>query len=230
VDLAAPGFSNVHQIIPNDVNRPAVIYPTFSPDSKWIAFARSTQARSRGALSDLWIASADGANQIALDNANGTGLLMGPEASSTYEPTFMPVAVGGYFWLVLVSERTYGNTLTDTNPSSRIKQLWVTAIDAAPAPGVDPSHPPFWLPGQIASHNNMRGEWALSPCKKLGDTCAAGYECCDGYCHDDGSGQLTCSNQVSTCSQIGEACMTAAQCCDPTADCIGGFCAYRAPG
>ncbi|MFT3765997.1 MAG: hypothetical protein QM820_10835 [Minicystis sp.] len=230
VDLNGPSFANTHQIVAGDANRPCVVYATYSPDSKWIAFERSTQARSRGALSDIWLTSADGATQIALDQASGAGLLKGPEASSTYEPTFMPVAAGGYFWLVVVGERTYGNTLTDTNPGSRHKQLWVSAIDANPLPGQDPSHPAFWLPGQELNNNNMRGEWALSPCKMIGESCSAGYDCCAGFCHDDGMGNLTCTDQSGGCSQIGEACKTSSDCCDSKATCIGGFCANPLPG
>lgn len=230
IDINNPSFANTHQIVAGDASRPCVTFPTYSPDSKWIAFERSTQARSRGALSDVWLTSADGSTQIALDRANGAALLQGAEASSTYEPTFMPVSAGGYFWLVVVGERTYGNTLTDTNPASRHKQLWVSAIDASPVPGQDPSHPAFWLPGQELNNNNMRGEWSLSPCKMLGDSCSAGYDCCAGFCHDDGMGNLTCSDQSGGCSQIGEACTTAADCCDPKAQCIGGFCGKNLPG
>jgi hypothetical protein len=229
VDLGSVMFANTHQIVAPDAARPVVTFPTFSPDSQWIAFERSTQSRSRGGQSDISLTSADGSTQIPLDQANGAGLLTGPEASSTYEPTFMPVAAGGYFWLVVVSERTYGNTLTDTATGTRHKQLWVSAIDASPKPGQDPSHPAFWLPGQDIGNNNMRGEWALSPCKMVGDTCSAGYDCCDGFCHDDGMGNLTCSNSGGGCSQIGEACQVAADCCDPKAACIGGFCANSLP-
>lgn len=225
VDIPSKMFTNPHQIVAATAARTATIYPTFSPDSMWIAFERSTQARSRGAQGDVWLTASDGSNPVALDQANGTGLLTGPEISSTYEPTFMPVAAGGYFWLVVVSERQYGNTLTNTDPTTRNKQLWVTAVDATPMPGQDPSHPAFWLPGQDTNNNNMRGEWALSPCKMLGDTCTAGYYCCGGFCRDNGMGMLTCSNQSGGCSQTGEACKTAADCCDPTATCTGGFCA-----
>jgi Tol biopolymer transport system component len=239
IDTSTYLFSNTHQIIANTPDRSAAIYPTWSPDSKWIAFERSTQARSRGAQGDVWIAAADGSSPVALDQANGTGLLTGTEISSTYEPTFMPVAVGGYFWLVVVSERTYGNTLTElnitpNNPNAsdgnqRTKQLWVTAIDATLTPGKDPSHPAFWLPGQDVTTNNMRGEWTLSPCKMLGDTCTAGYDCCGGFCKDNGMGMLTCSNQSSGCSMLGDKCTTAADCCDPQASCTGGFCASSQP-
>lgn len=224
VDPQGFSFSNTKKIVDNVAGFPTVTFPTFSPDSQWVAFERSTQARSRGAQSTIWLTNLDGSTLIPLDKANGTGALLGDQATSSYEPTFNPVSVGGYFWLVVVSERVYGNTLTDTNPASRRKQLWVTAIDASPQAGVDPSHPAFWLPGQEVNNNNMRGEWALSPCKKLGEDCTAGFECCDGFCHEDESGNPVCDDKPSGCSQEGEACVTAADCCDPGASCTGGFC------
>ena len=111
-----------------------------------------------------------GGAKISLDTANlGTGLYTQTDAS--YEGTFMPVAVGGYFWLVFVSERVYGNTLTSIVEgglvSARASQaaLGHQAIDAQPTAGKDPSHPAFWLAGQDLDHQNMRGEWALDPCK-----------------------------------------------------------------
>jgi hypothetical protein len=227
VDTSAKTFSNIKQIVAADAARPTVTFPTFSPDSAWIAFERSTQARSRQALSDIWLTSTDGATQIALDNANGTGTLQGAEASSTYEPTLMPVSAGGYFWMIVVGERTYGNTLTDTNPVSRHKQLWVVAIDASPQAGKDPSHPAFWLPGQDTNNNNMRGEWALNPCKQTGNSCTSGYDCCTGFCQPDGDGGFSCTPDKPTCSKIGEACKSAADCCDASAVCVGGFCAKK---
>ncbi len=229
VDPNAYTFANTKKIVDNDPAYPTVTFPTFSPDSQWIAFERSTQARSRGAQAQIWLTNLDGSVQIPLDAANGAGVLVNDQLTASYEPTFNPVSVGGYFWLVIVSERVYGNTLTDTNPNSRAKQLWVTAIDANPMPGKDPSHPAFWLPGQELNNNNMRGEWALSPCKKIGEDCSAGFECCDGFCHEDDQGNPVCDNQPEGCSGIGEACTTAADCCDPAAVCVGGYCAPNVP-
>lgn len=230
VSTNPPSFSNSMQIVANDAARPTVTFPTFSPDSKWVAFMRSTQARTRGAAAEIWLTDPTGATQIRLDRANGQGVLSGGQESITYEPTFNPVAAGGYFWLVVVSERQYGNTLTDTNPDTRRKQLWVTAIDQNPQPGVDPSHPAFWLPGQELDNQNMRGEWALSPCKALGSDCSAGYECCDGYCVQDAqSGSFVCAETPGGCSNIGDLCETADDCCDPGAECINNVCALDVP-
>ena len=227
VDLVTPGFSNLTQIAVGDQTRPTLTYPTSSPDSQWIAFMRATQARTRGAQAEVWLTDRTGATQIPLDAANGVGII--DQTDANYEPTFLPVSLGGYFWLVFVSERTYGNTLTNTDPATRSKQLWVTAIDASPTAGTDPSHPAFWLPGQEVDNQNMRGEWALNPCKALGETCESGYECCEGFCQPDDEGNLTCS-PPGACAQVGEACDTAADCCDQSLSCIGGFCAPYVPG
>lgn len=230
VSITPPAFNNVAQIVANDASRPTVSFPTFSPDSAWVAFERATQARSRGAQSEIWLTNTTGSVQIELDKANGKGVLTDAQDSTSYEPTFNPVAAGGYFWLVVVSERQYGNVLTDEVPATRQKQLWVTAIDAAPTAGVDPSHPAFWLPGQELGNDNMRGEWALSPCKQIGDTCSAGYECCDGYCiQDPNDGTFSCSDDSGGCSLIGDACVVASDCCDAQAACINGFCANDVP-
>jgi hypothetical protein len=231
VDLTAmpPAFSDAAMIVPNVAPmRPTVIYPTFSPDSQWIAFERSTQSRSRGAQAELWLTSTNGQTVISLDQANlGTGLYTQNDAS--YEPTFMPVAVGGYFWLVFVSERVYGNTLTDITEGTstapgRHKQLWVTAIDANPVAGKDPSHPAFWLPGQNTGDQNMRGEWALDPCKAVGATCSGGYDCCAGFCVQGDGGAPVCTAQAMGCSATGDACKQSSDCCDSTATCLAGFC------
>lgn len=163
VDLVTPGFAGDHQLVSPIAGRSAVTYPTWSPDSQWIAYGRATQARTRGALGELGITNLDGSQQLQLDRGCGVGSLAADQSSACYEPTFMPESRGGYFWLVFVSERTYGNTLVDTNPASRRKQLWVMAVDDPPQAGQDPSHPAFWLPGQELDNHNMRGAWTLEP-------------------------------------------------------------------
>lgn len=226
VDVNQPAIFNPVQIAGNDPNRPTVTYPTFSPDSQWIAFNRSTQARTRGAASELWMIKTDGSGAVQLDKADGVGHIPAEQTSLAYEPTFMPVASGGFFWIVFVSERQYGNILTNQDPASRTKQLWVTAVDPNAPIGSDPSHPAFWLPGQELNNNNMRGNAALNECKDIGEVCEAGYDCCGGYCVEDPNmpGVFVCSDEVPMCSPNGSACETSADCCDEAAECIGGFC------
>lgn len=221
VDLMTFTFSNAGMLIDKDPMLPTTTFPTYSPDSQWVAFERASQARSRGGLGELWMVDVDGQGPVRLARANGDGAITPDQALTNFEPTFLPVAVGGYFWLVFGSERMYGNTLTDTNPNSRFKQLWVTAIDANPQPGQDHSHPAFWLPGQELNNQNMRGSWALAVCKEAGESCEAGYDCCGGFCTGN---PKTCNETNDGCSELGDACDTAADCCLDVAECINGFC------
>ena len=223
VDTTTPGFANPAQIVPSETALPTVTYPTFAPDSAWIAFNKANQARTREGAGELWMVTTDGATSFPLSEANGVADLTPGQQQMNFEPTFMPVSVGGYYWLVFVSERPYGNTLTDQAPASRRKQLWATAIDAQLGT-VDPSHPAFWLPGQGLDNNNMRGFWALSPCLQEGESCSAGFDCCGGYCTDG-----TCSIGPGGCSEQGDACVVDADCCDEQAVCVGGFCSAIIP-
>lgn len=223
VDHEPPTLGGLRQLAAADPSRPTLTYPTFSPDSQWVAFMRATQSRARHGQAELWLAHVDGGDELLLDAASG-GDLPPAHQHASFEPTFAPVAAGGYFWLVFVSERPYGNLVTDENPDTRRKQLWVAAIDAAPVAGGDPSHPAFWLPGQDPDRYNMRGSWAMSPCKALGAACEAGYECCEGFCIEDPqTGDHICGTEQA-CSEIDDACTDASDCCDETALCIGGFC------
>ena len=75
----------------------------------------------------------------------------------------------------------------------------------------------------------MRGEWALSPCKKLGEGCKAGFDCCGGFCREDGDGDLVCSEAPEGCAQIGEACDEKSDCCNQSATCTAGYCSLDGP-
>jgi hypothetical protein len=215
-----------------------------------------------GARSELWwITNGSNPQAAALANLNGKGYLptggnnhgsgpnvTDPETSWTetgwddttlsYEPTILPIAEGGYAWVVFTSRRLYGNQLTeipwlswppdyDTTDLSQatVKKLWVAAIDLNAAPGSDPSHPAFYLPAQEILAGNSRGFWVLDPCEPDGSSCQSGDQCCNGYCEPNGDGgALICSNTTPTCAGVSDKCTTAADCCDSTNKCIDGFC------
>jgi WD40 repeat protein len=141
-------------------------WPSFSPDSNWIAFGRGTNSRGRNTIEgvgvvqypgSLFLISRNGGTPVELVNANG-----GPGKQDSYLPNFSPFNQGGYFWLAFYSTRDYGNAQAGTKGKAR-RQLWVTAIDNAPAAGQDPSHVPFWLPDQSVETENMSAYWALEP-------------------------------------------------------------------
>jgi hypothetical protein len=165
-----------------------------------------------------------------------------------YEPNVIPVAVGGYYWVIFTSRRAYGN---DIAPAGAIaaddpfgiwgpqdgtprKKLWVAAIDVN-HDAADPSHPAFYLGGQERTSGNMRAFTALEPCRADGATCESGSDCCNGFCREtsrgaDGTPVLECvPPPEGECSQIDELCFTAANCCDPAATCVNNRCAIGTP-
>jgi len=220
-------------------------YPSFSPDSQYLVYMDSTQS-TRPGKGNLHFMKADGTADIALDTLNKAGLAT-EDLSLNFEPTFGPVLAGGYYWVVFVSTRQYGNRLNKTfdafrdvcgkdgwdKTPCRNKQLWVAAIDASPTPGKDPSHAAFWLPGQDIADQNMRGYWALDPCKNLGEGCDAGFECCDGTCKADSAGapKKCVKPPPGKCKDTGDKCETSKDCCDEPLgiECVGGVCASKRP-
>lgn len=224
VSLATPGFANTKKVIDPNAELGVVTSPSFTPDSKWLAFMRASKSRSDGAdaAAELWLATADGAQPVRLDHANGVPDL-GQAPKKSWGPSVHPVAAGGYFWVAFFSQRPYGNTFNGAN-----RQLWIAAVDSNPKPGQDPSHPAFYVTGQEMDSTNERPQFTVNPCKPLGDTCENGYDCCDGYCRDDGSGKLVCQQKGNECAKNGEKCTVDGDCCDGT-QCIGGFCAPTGP-
>lgn len=209
-----------------------IAWPSVTPDGKWVVYHRGPIDTRFGAA-DLFLASAVTPNQeVRLAKLDGDGYPFAAGArdlSWNYEPTFAPVPSGGYFWVVFTSRRTYGNLLTGDKDS--VKQLWVAAIDLSPQPGVDPSHPPFLLPGQALDSVNMRGFWALDPCKGDGQGCASGTECCGGFCDGSGpSGAKVCKS-AAACSQDGDKCNQTSDCCNAASgtQCIAGVCSEPGP-
>jgi hypothetical protein len=152
-----------------------------------------------------------------------------------FEPTVLPLAVGGYYWVVFTSRRQYGNTIntveTGNYGDTTRKKLWVAAIDLNYTAGKDGSHPAFYLPGQEDVAGNMRGFWALPPCQQDGTSCTEGDECCNGFCRQvngsDGGQVLTCVPPPSGCAHEYEKCVQDADCCGAQMGfrCINGYCA-----
>lgn len=213
-------------------NGKPISWPSVTPDGKWIVYHRGP-IDTRNGNADLFLASGVTPNQeVRLAALDGDGYPFAAGArdlSWNYEPTFAPVPSGGYFWVVFTSRRTYGNLLTGA--ATAVKQLWVAAIDLNPAPGVDPSHPPFLLPGQDTTSQNMRGFWALDPCKGDGQGCASGTECCGGFCDGSGpSGAKVCKS-AAACAQDGDKCKQTSDCCNAASgtQCINGVCAEPGP-
>jgi hypothetical protein len=231
-DVAQKKFSNLVDLATDPNNYLA--WPAFTPDGKSVVYhAGSSPAFQAGfgATADLFlvdVATHTARRLDALDGYTGsssTGTYLpanDPNLSAT--PTVLPEAVGGYFWVVFTSHRSYGNVLASKASSGSLGKLWVAAIDVNAAPGKDPSHPAFYLDGQELNADNLRGFWTLPPCQQSGTSCTSGDQCCTGFCRAVGSA-LQCIAPPSGCSNEYEKCMTATDCCMAGSQCINGRCA-----
>jgi hypothetical protein len=241
---ATNAFSGLRTIVKGTGSSDAFAFPSFSPDDKFVFYQRGNYSRAKygtnqHGVDDIYAVAATGGTPIALDALNGKGIVTGDNIHLNYQPTVNPIAEGGYFWVVFVSPRDYGNKMvspqaaapSDCTYANR-KQLWVAAVDAS-MKLPDPSHPAFWLPGQALDTINMAGYWTLEPCKptpKDGSvaSCTAGFECCSGFCRDGADGKPTCVDPPTGCHKLSETCTTDADCCDG-ASCIGGICTKKRP-
>ncbi|HVY28433.1 MAG TPA: dickkopf-related protein [Polyangiaceae bacterium] len=259
-----PEFGAVTNLVSDPTH--VVAWPSFLPDAAGVLFhagdSFDTAKSGGGALyADVQLVNVETKAVSKLNKLNGyddEGQLYLPggaaqEAHLNYEPSVLPVPVGGYYWVLFTSRRTYGNSIAPggtvprgddiwgipqppekESPSPR-KKIWVAAIDLEHGGAADPSHPAFYLPGQELESGNMRAFAALEPCRKNGKACESGAECCGGFCREtsrdaDGVPVLTCSPPPeNACSNSDEACEDASDCCQAKALCINKRCAAPPP-
>jgi hypothetical protein len=253
--LASHTFSALADVATDPNN--FLCWPAFTPDSEWVIYqtdnradygtwnSANTPPGTFDAKGDLYIAHLPSNTTAQLAGVDGytNGQLYLPygavEATLNYEPTVLPVAVGGYYWVVFTSRRDYGNTIVTADQEDQPrKKLWVAAIDIDnpehPSTSAhDISHPAFYLPGQEEAAGNSRGFWALDPCQANGTDCLTGDQCCSGYCRQtsgaDGGAVFGCVAPPTGCSQQYEKCAQDADCCPcgsgEQTKCINSFCA-----
>ncbi len=208
------------------------MHPTWSPDSQLLAFAHGDFGRATSGLDTVaqyfpgalyLIGASGGGAPVRLDHANG-----GPGGVQSYWPTFSPFTTpkpggsGRLFWLAFFTPRPYGNHPQSASPPH--SQVWVTAIDPDAAPN-DPSHVPYWLPGQDPVAHNIDAHWTALPCRANGEGCGSASECCSGVClTPDGGGPAVCGPPPpSSCRGTGQACGGNDDCCD-TLTCVANSC------
>jgi hypothetical protein len=259
--LVNPGSAGASQVM---------AWLSVSADANWVVYQRGSSAKSFTGgqhdfpdstvhLSDLYLANTKTAGiEMPLANLNGaTYPFAAGDRDRHYNsfPTFAPVLSGGYQWVVFTSRRTLGNLdirdqscvtappVNGATPGPDIactKQLWIAAIDQNPTPGTDPSHPAFWLPGQVSldvtTHaptftRNYAGYFALEPCKGDGQGCTSGTECCGGFCSGAADGGSRVCGASASCAGDGDKCATTGDCCDAKTGtvCVNGYCAQPGP-
>jgi hypothetical protein len=263
-DNATNAFSAPNILVQNP--NEAMAWPTFLPDNSAVLYhagnsfdsyeftGGTTQSKPQYAeVRMVEVATKTVKKLNALNGRDDKGTLTLPygetvEGRMNYEPNVLPVAVGGYYWVLFTSRRAYGNTIapggmlehmqdpwgSDAEPSLR-KKLWIAAIDVDHVDALDPSHPAFYLPGQELEGGNMRAFAAMAPCQPDGGACESGSDCCGGYCRQTSSGAngapvLECvPPPVNECSHTDETCATADDCCDARELCINARCTLRSP-
>lgn len=221
-------------------------HPTWSPDSQLIAFAHTEVGRATDGLAAicdyypgaLYVIPAAGGAPVRLDNANGPTSVGGglyeslfAPGTHSYWPTFSPFTTrspggtGRVVWLAFFTTRVYGHRRTYWGACHETvdSQLWVTAIDLDAPPGTDPSHVPYWMPGQSASHHNVDGHWVASACRDNGVDCTSDSECCSGICNMTGEFPTCGPPPPSECRHVGAACGGTEDCCGALV-CTGHAC------
>src|SRR6185312_1798195 len=174
-DKNSKSFSNMVDIAtdPNGY----VAWPAFTPDTKYVVYHSGSNEEfetDSGATGDVYAVDLATKTVHRLDSldgylGNGTpNYLPANDPAMSFAPTVLPEAVGGYFWVVFTSHRSYGNTLPSQDNGDEYGKLWVAALDINAPPGTDGSHPAFFLDGQEHTSDNLRGFWVLDPCKSDG--------------------------------------------------------------
>ncbi len=237
-DLPSKTFSNARQVYHDGTSFPG--WPFFTPDSKSIVFAlgntnnfasEEPPTPAPAFNSQLYIVSAAGGGTARrldeLGGLNGAGTDYLPSPNDDYNldfyPTVNPISAGGYFWVYFTSRRSYGNLYAKGSGDVGSKSIWVAAVDINPAPGADPSHPAFYLPGQELGSGNIRAFSVLAPCVGEGATCESGLDCCGGTCTSGKCGV------PAACAMENNKCTDGLPCCDSSDMCIGGYCGVAPP-
>jgi len=174
------------------------VFPMFSHDGNYVAFAQGDSAGHGETSLQLWIVDKAGNTPVEMINANrvtSNQVTDGQYQSS--EPTWAPP--GDFDWVAFNTKREYGVVLAEGR-----QQIWVAAVNVdAAANGQDPSYPAFRVPFQGLDEDNHRAFWTLD----IGETGGGG-----GGAGGSGGG----------CMDI----LTVGEACDPLNDCCesGSYC------
>ncbi len=205
-------WTNLKTIVQSSGNTDSKYYPSFSPDSKWIAYVSAAGGNSdNNDAAKLFIVPADGSSapiELAQVNriVNNADLGATAQLADTM-PTWAPTKPGETMFVAFTSARAYATVYAN----GKYKQMWVAGIEPGKLPGADPSFPAFRLPFQGDTENSHRPFWAedvLSPptppdggtpmcIPALNTDCSTAPCCSPNYCSSTGGGPpYTCQAQI----------------------------------
>lgn len=167
-------------------------FPSFSPDSQWIAYANA-QGKSKDALSaTLKLVRTAGGAPVTLVRLNGrVNNKDGVTGIGNSMPTWAPSTKPGLFWLAFSSLRAYA---TVRPQDAKEDQIWIAAVD--PTKG-DPAYSAFWAPFQSADEGNHRAFWTHTDTDKQ---CSCVEKCGDGI--DNNCNGAADEPGCSTCGPV----------------------------
>lgn len=153
-------------------------FPSYSPDSRYLAFVRGVGASKDNATSKLWLVAAQGGKPVGVTRLNERVRNQdGIVGIGNSMPTWAPSNKPGTFWLAFSSIRDYGDVLVDTDRD----QLWGAAINPELiGKGEDSSFAAFWMPFQQLDEGNHRAFWVVD----TEGVCPSDIEICDGLDND----------------------------------------------
>jgi hypothetical protein len=105
-------------------------WPAFTPDGEWVVYDADSRSdfatwnrRHLGRSRTCRSPTSPSQTTVRCSRSQRRGqrpvlpaLRRAAEGHMNYEPTVLPVAVGGYYWVVFTSRREYGNTINDADP------------------------------------------------------------------------------------------------------------------
>jgi hypothetical protein len=153
-------------------------YPSFSPDSRFVAYNRAGGASYDAPDAKVMVIKASGGMPIDLTSVNDQVGNSWPK----WSPFVHHFKAGTIMWLTFSSRRAYG-----VRPGMNA-QIWMVPVDLAKLEkGQDSGYPPFRLPFQDLNTGNHIPSWVekvqRKPCTP-GEMsgCGANEQCVDGYC------------------------------------------------